>query len=92
MIFSVLISESASKFIQSLDTKTQERIKKALSGLKEDPFKRRSGADIKKIEGSHNPTFYRIRVGDYRAIYTVDINSVKITKIIHRERGYSWLD
>jgi len=49
---------------------TRTRIVKGLRVLEEDPFRPRPKADIRGIEGT-NPRKYRIRFGDYRAIYAV---------------------
>ena len=88
----MLISESARDELYSFDEGIKNRIKKSFSALKENPFRKRSGADIKKLEGSANPALYRIRVGDYRMVYSIMGHEVRITKIIHRGKGYSWLD
>ena len=90
--FKVLISETAVKQITRLEKATGKRIKRCLSTLKEDPFKRRPGADIKKLKGFNNPSLYRLRVGNYRIIYTVNKTAVKITEIFRRGKGYAWLD
>ncbi len=92
MPFSVLISESARDELYSLEEGTESRIKRSFGALKENPFRRRSGADIKKLEGSANPALYRLRVGEYRIVYSIMEQEVRITKIIHRGRGYDWLD
>ena len=60
--------------------------------LKEKPYLPRSGADIKKLEGSFDPALYRIRVGEYRAIYAIIEKEVRITTILHRSKGYKWLE
>ena len=88
----VLISESARKDLYSLENEMQKRIKKAFDALAENPFRPRSGADILKLKGSFNPVLYRIRVGDYRMIYSIFEDSVKITRILHRSKAYEWLD
>jgi len=87
----VLISESARKDFYTLDDSLQKRVKAALESLKLNPFASRSGADIKRIQGSKNPYFYRLRVGGYRLIYTVDEMEVKVTRIMLRKKGYEWL-
>lgn len=90
--FKILISESARDFFYSLEEKWQNRLKKSFRSLKENPFKKRSGADIKKLKGSFNPAIYRMRVGDYRIIYVILEKEIKITSIIQRGKGYKWLD
>jgi mRNA interferase RelE/StbE len=90
--FEVLISETAVKQLTELDKDVQTRIKAHFPALKNDPFRNRSGADIKKLKGFNNPALYRLRVGDYRIVYTIDKTTVKITELFRRGKGYSWLD
>jgi mRNA interferase RelE/StbE len=92
MKYKVLVSENSRAFFNSLEEKTQKRIKTALNKLNENPFKKRSGADIKKLEGSFDPILFRLRVGEYRLVYSVIEKEVKITSIIHRSKGYKWLE
>jgi mRNA interferase RelE/StbE len=75
-----------------LNSKQKERIKANLEQLEEDPFHRRSGADIKKLITHDEPPLYRLRIGDYRAIYFVLDHEVKVTEIMHRSKGYKWLE
>ncbi|MFH1306772.1 MAG: type II toxin-antitoxin system RelE/ParE family toxin [Candidatus Micrarchaeota archaeon] len=90
--WNTLLSESARRAFYELEDSMQKRMKKAFKFLSKNPFQKRSGADIKKLAGSFNPAFYRLRVGDYRIIYLIDKKEVKITSIIHRSHGYKWLD
>ncbi len=90
--FSVLVSDAARKSFYELEQKDQRRIKKALSALGENPFRKRSGADIKKLEGSFNPAFYRLRAGDFRVVYAIVGNEVRVTTIMRRNAGYGWLE
>ena len=90
--FNVLISETAQKQLYELDLKFAENIKLSLKELGANPFRSRSGADIKKLKGSRKPEMYRLRIGNFRAIYAVIGNDVKVTEIIKRGKGYGWLD
>ena len=65
----------------------QERIISALKTLEDDPFHSRSGTDIKKLSHTE-PTKYRLRVGNYRIIYTVEEKTIKVIEVFKRERGY----
>jgi mRNA interferase RelE/StbE len=75
-----------------LESKQADRIKGSLQKLKEDPFVSCSGADIKKLVSVDDPPLFRLRIGDYRAIYFVDGKEMKVTQIIHRSKGYKWLE
>ncbi|NOR38127.1 MAG: type II toxin-antitoxin system RelE/ParE family toxin [Candidatus Thorarchaeota archaeon] len=71
--------------------KQKERIKEALRNLEQDPFQSRSRADIRKLSFPLDPPLFRLRIGNYRAIYFVVKREVKVTEIIHRSKGYNWL-
>ncbi|MFH0837086.1 MAG: type II toxin-antitoxin system RelE/ParE family toxin [Candidatus Aenigmatarchaeota archaeon] len=90
-IFKILVSETAQKALAELDVKTSTKIKSVLKELSLDPFRSRSGVDIKKLHGCKE-VMYRLRVGDFRAIYFIEENNVKVTDIIPREKGYDWLN
>ncbi|MCK4614017.1 MAG: type II toxin-antitoxin system RelE/ParE family toxin [Thermoplasmata archaeon] len=65
----------------------QSRIKSALTALEVDPFTPRSGAHIKPLSGT-TPMKYRIRIGDYRVVYVVEEQVVKVIEVFTRGRGY----
>ncbi|MBU0591339.1 type II toxin-antitoxin system RelE/ParE family toxin [Candidatus Micrarchaeota archaeon] len=92
MKLKVVISESAKKEFLHLMPEIQKRLKKAFDELSDNPYENRSDADIKKLRGAYKPPFYRIRIGDYRIIYAVVENEIRITSIIHRKKGYKWLE
>ena len=90
--FNLGVSDSALKELRDLDKQLTERIMVALNELEDDPFKARPKADIKKLKGFRNPDMFRLRVGDYRIVYTVLRNEVKITHILKRSTIYKGLD
>ncbi len=65
------------------------RIVEGLNRLSEDPFRSRSGADILQLESVY-PKLYRLRVGKYRVLYSIDRKKkvVNITMILHRKKAY----
>jgi len=85
MKFEIYLSRQAKKFLEKLDEDTRERIKEKLRLLADNPF----ALPYKKIKGRENT--YRIRVGDYRIIYSVRGYEVRILKIDKRERIYDRL-
>lgn len=87
-MYQVAVSETFQKQYNSIDKKLQKRIKEKLQNLKEDPFSARSGADILPVKGT-NPQKYRLRVGDYRIIYCVEKDIVKVIEMFPRGKGYS---
>ena len=89
--FEVLLSETARRQLKGLPSNMQERVKKALAELYDDPYRSRPKADIRKLKGP-NRDYYRIRIGNYRAIYIVDGKNVMVAKILPRSSAYKWLD
>ena len=85
MMYEVFYSRTFEKQFKDLDKKMQDRVRAALKQLEVDPFKSRSGADIKHIVGSE-PAKHRIRVGGYRIVYCVEKNIVKVIEVFWR--GY----
>jgi len=87
MKYTILVSKTFQKQFHSLENNVQERIISALKTLEDDPFHSRSGTDIKKLSHTE-PTKYRLRVGNYRIIYTVEEKTIKVIEVFKRERGY----
>ncbi|MHA1730035.1 MAG: type II toxin-antitoxin system RelE family toxin [Promethearchaeota archaeon] len=90
--YKVFLSQTAIAQLKLLDSKLSDRIKNQLKNLEKDPFSPRSGADIKRLVSISEPPLSRLRIGNYRAIYFVIGNEIKVTEIIHRSKGYKWLN
>ena len=67
---------SAEKDLRGIDRQFISRILEAVDSLSNDPFP----SQHRKLQGSESS--YRIRIGDYRVIYQVDIEN-KIIVIYH---------
>lgn len=80
----ISITKQAAKDLEVLPKQTQSKIATAIDGLANEP--RPPGC--KKLRGATNA--YRIRVGDYRLIYTVEDDrlTVAVLKIGHRKDIY----
>ncbi len=89
--YKVLLSETAIRQYKRLSTDLQRKIKSKLVELKNDPFKPRSKADIKKLKGPKRD-YYRLRIGNYRAIYVIEGKKVKGAKILPRSHAYDWIE
>ncbi|MBI4376137.1 MAG: type II toxin-antitoxin system RelE/ParE family toxin [Elusimicrobia bacterium] len=76
------IHRRALKYVESLPSDAQRRIKHTMNGLLEDPFPR--GAT--KVKG-YDPAMFRIRVGDYRILYHVGHPDGAILVAIIDKRG-----
>ena len=84
-MYTITITNSALKELQSLQKAVVKKIEISISSLALNP--RPSGA--KKLKGN-NENLYRIRSGDYRVIYSVndEIKIVDIRRIGHRKDIY----
>jgi mRNA interferase RelE/StbE len=80
----VAISNSAQKEIKNLEQGVVARVIRSVRSLADEP--RPSGC--RKLVGSQNR--WRVRVGDYRVIYTVDDarRVVEIIAVRHRSKAY----
>ena len=85
-MYSVELSQKASKFLDKLDKHLSERIEERLKILANDPVPH----DSKFIGRHEGDKVFRIRLGDYRALYKVKEKEkiVLITKIDKRDRVY----
>ncbi len=77
-MYHVIIQKKAKKFIDGLPRKDQMRIVSAIEQLP-------NGEDIKRLRG-HDDLF-RLRVGNYRIIYTVDHGVLTVYVIDADNRG-----
>jgi len=91
MPYNVLVSKTFQRKFQQFPNKLQDRIHKALKELQVDPYNSRPNCDIKLLKDT-KPKKHRLRVGEYRIIYYVEKNDVKIIDLIKREVGYGRLE
>ena len=84
-MYEIALRRKAEKFLDSLDQKTAQRLGNALLDLKDFPLR----GDLKKLSGSCQGMF-RLRVGDYRILFTVDEKSkaIYVYLIDHRSGVY----
>jgi mRNA-degrading endonuclease RelE of RelBE toxin-antitoxin system len=69
------------------ESSIREKIEFTLRNLETDPFKSRSGTDIKNLSHTR-PTKYRLRVGTYRLIYIVENKPIKVLEVFKRGKDY----
>ena len=77
-MYQIIIKKKAKKFIDRLPLNEKKRIVAAIELLP-------NGEDIKKLKG-HNDLL-RLRVGEYRIIYTVDHGELIVMVIDAGNRG-----
>jgi mRNA interferase RelE/StbE len=83
MNYKIELSKRSYKYLEKLDKKSKERITKYLLLLTENP--RNPDLNIKKIQGESS--LYRLRVGSFRILYTIEDNVLIITVIKIGPRG-----
>ena len=84
MKYTILIKKKAEKELLRLQRNDVLKIREAINRLAENPRPRGS----KKLTGSTNE--YRLRVGNYRILYTINDNiiNIYIFKVAHRKEAY----
>ena len=80
----ILWTKSATKELKRLPELTRRRILRAVEALAEDP----RPLGVRKMVGTSRT--YRIRVGDYRVIYSIDsdVVSIEVVRVRHRRDAY----
>jgi addiction module RelE/StbE family toxin len=86
-MYKILASETFQKQFKKIEKKLKSKILDGIHNLASDPFTPRTGADILPVKGT-KPQKYRLRVGDYRIIYCVEEDIVKVIEIFTRGRDY----
>lgn len=74
----ILITKTAYKNIKKLDVPTKERITKGIHNL---PL-----GDVKRLQGYNN--YYRLRVGDFRILYSLENETITILAVLPRGEAY----
>lgn len=77
----IIISKTAEKNLRKMDRNMRDRI---LDGIKKIPK-----GDIKKLKGFNND--YRLRIGDYRILFTKIGNVINVIGIAPRGEAYKKL-
>ena len=82
MPFKVLLHPKAVKALQKLDDQIKTMLKKTLSELKGDPYK--AGEPL------HPSEYWKIKAGDYRAIYEINPSKKEVIVLLvgHRKNVY----
>lgn len=79
-MYRIIIKKKAKKFIDKLPRNEKVRISAAIERLP-------NGEDIKPLKGEHNKGLLRLRVGNYRIVYTVDNGKLIVYVIDADNRG-----
>jgi mRNA interferase RelE/StbE len=81
-VYRIEIEAEAEKALRRLPRNTAKRIRSKLLALAADPFARHP--NVKKLTGWEG---YRLRVGDWRALYTIDPANEIIAVMVIKPRG-----
>ena len=81
--YEIQITDKVKKSLTSINNEDRLRIQMAIELLGENP----SPPATKKLQDSN---YYRVRVGDYRIIYSIDDGKliIQIIQAIHRREAY----
>ena len=84
MPFDVYLTDTVKDQLSRFPLDVRRRIARGIKTLQDFPFPR--GNTIRHIQGTDKP-LYRLRVGDYRAIYHLDIPGKKavVLTVVHRQ-------
>ena len=81
MPFKIIWDEKAYDSLNKLEPIISRRILKKIEELSEGPFSK----DIKRLKGCDD---FRLRVGDYRVIFSIEQDKIQILKVGHRKNIY----
>jgi mRNA interferase RelE/StbE len=85
-MFKIDLHRNALKYLNVLPKNTAERVFFKIKDLANNPFP--AGKKFKKLSGTTDE--YRLRIGDYRVIYSVDFDQqiIRVRSIFHGHTGY----
>jgi len=81
--YTVRLEKAAEKQLEKLPAEILDKVSQQLMHLEYNPRQR----NVKKLRGVEG---YRIRVGDYRILFTIDdkIKEVRVYRVKHRSQVY----
>lgn len=84
-MYDIVYDSKAFKFLKKADTKLRNSLQDKIKALSINPYSNQ--LDVKKLKGRDG---YRLRVGQYRVLYHIDNDVIKIyiIDIAHRKEVY----
>lgn len=79
-MYQIVVKKRAKKFIDKLPMNEKRRVVAAIELLP-------GGTDIKALQGKENKGLFRLRVGEYRIIFSVDHGKLVVYVIDAGNRG-----
>lgn len=83
-MYDIIFSKQAKKFIEKQDKVTKKRLRNAILELSENPYKAR---EVKKLKGD---SAYRKRVGDFRIVFDIVDQKLRINVLKVDNRGEAY--
>lgn len=83
-MITVRLARRAQRYYERLDAETAARLDRALARLAENPFQ----GDIRRLQGLEGR--YRLRVGDLRVIFRLDLAAQTIDVSVIAPRGQAY--
>jgi len=80
-MFQIIWDQRAVFDLDKFDSSIARRIVKKVKDMQTDPFH----CDVRRLQGSSD---FRLRVGDYRVIFSIEGKIITILKIGHRKNIY----
>jgi mRNA interferase RelE/StbE len=84
-VYRIEIEAEAEKALRRLPRNMAKRIRSKLLAVAADPFAR--NPNVKKLTGREG---YRLRIGDWRALYTIDAGNRVISVLAIKPRGAAY--
>lgn len=78
------------EYLATLAPAPKRALKDGLLALDADP--RPAGHDFRLLRKEGRYLYFRLRVGEYRVIYSPVAGATYIWRVFHRNEGYAWLD
>lgn len=76
----IITSKQFDKQLEKYDKKSKQRIANAIDKIPK--------GDVLKMRGNNTPPLYRLRVGDYRVIFMMETDLIRIIKLDSRGDVY----
>jgi len=83
MAVRILIMPSAERDLRDLDAVAARRVSGKLRAIQ---TAGRVVGDVKRLTGQ--PPRFRLRVGDYRVLFSVGADTIRVYRIVHRREAY----
>jgi mRNA interferase RelE/StbE len=84
-VYRIEIEVEAERALRRMPRNVAKRIRSKILALAEDPFAR--NRNVSKLSGRDA---WRLRIGDWRALYTVDTENHMISVMVIRPRGSAY--